>query len=156
MPRIRTKGLLAKSAAQDLEKHTLSRIPTLYGQLSYLASLRDRNSGAYRHHGLSEQFGREEAVQALKQAHSAIFLEWLNLSIADKYEDLGKYVAGLDVTVKEAAEHWRQTGTPQTLIPQGASEAAREHFLSDLRVLLMGLSYDSGGERQGPDSKPPG
>jgi len=155
MPRVRPKGMLAKSAVQDLERHTLSRIPTVYGQLSYLASLRDKNSGAYRHHGLSTAFGREGAAQALQQAHAEIFLEWINLTLSEKYEDLRKFLAGLDVPVSEAVEHWQQTGAPQALLPPDASAAAREHFLSDLGVLLMGLSFEHGVGPQGPNSGQP-
>jgi hypothetical protein len=156
MPRARPKGLLAKTASQDLEKHTLSKISTLYGQLSYLASLRDKNSGAYRHHGLSAAFGKEEAAQALREAHEAIFLEWISLTLSDKYDDLWKYLAGLDVPIKDAIEHWRQTGAILALVPQGASEASRQHFLSDVGALMMAFSRDSGGESRGQGSKPPG
>jgi hypothetical protein len=45
--------MLERSATADLFKNTLSRIPTLFGRLAYLASLRDSNSGIYRHYGLA-------------------------------------------------------------------------------------------------------
>ncbi len=155
MPRFRPKGMFAKSALQDLEKHTLSRISTIYGQLAYLASLRDKNSGVYRHHGLSAAFGRDEAAQALRDAHDGIFLEWLNLSLSEKYDDLEKYLAGLESTARETIQHWQQAGIPQTVIPQMASPAAREHFLSDMQVLLSGISLGSAGAPRDPGSTPP-
>src|SRR5712691_10477786 len=96
MPRFRSKGVLERTALADLWKHTLSQIPTVYGRLAYLASLRDPNSGAYRHHGLSAAFGREESGKALKQSHEGIFSEWLNLALAEKSGDLGNYLRDLD------------------------------------------------------------
>src|SRR6478672_862944 len=69
MPRFRLKGMLERNALADLWKHTLSQIPSTYGRLAYLASLRDANSGVYRHHGLSAAFGREESVSAMRKSH---------------------------------------------------------------------------------------
>src|SRR5580658_8601899 len=96
MPRFKPKSVLETSAISDLWKHTLSRIPTLFGRLAYLASLRDPNSGAYRHHGLSAVFGREESGKALRESHEQAFVEWLKLSLAEKYEDLARYLATLE------------------------------------------------------------
>ncbi len=55
-----------RSAASDLWRNTLSQIPTVYGRLVYLASLRNPNTGHYGHHGLSLVFGEDEANRALK------------------------------------------------------------------------------------------
>ena len=48
---------LERGAAADLWRNTLSQIPTLFGRLVYLSSLRDSNSGAYEHYGLAKVFG---------------------------------------------------------------------------------------------------
>ena len=72
MPRFKVKGALERSAAEDLWRHTLSRIPTLFGRIAYLASLRDPNSGIYRHHGLSAVFGRDESSNACARATSEL------------------------------------------------------------------------------------
>ena len=81
MPRFKLKGTLERDAVADLWKHTLSQIPTTYGRLVYLASLRDPNSGSYRHHGLSAAFGREQSTYALRTSHEQTFLQWLNLPL---------------------------------------------------------------------------
>jgi hypothetical protein len=57
-----------RSAAADLWRNTLSQIPTTFGRLIYLASLRDQNTGAYHHHGLEQLFGPEQAEQTLRLA----------------------------------------------------------------------------------------
>src|SRR5580658_3729115 len=96
MPRFKPKSVLETSAISDLWKHTLSRIPTLFGRLAYLAGLRDPNSGAYRHHGLSAVFGREESGKALRESHEQAFVEWLKLSLAEKHGDLVSHLARLE------------------------------------------------------------
>src|SRR5215469_3816577 len=95
MPRFR-KNALENTAAGDLWKHTLSQIPTVYGRLSYLASLRDQNSGIYRHHGLAAMFGRDESSRALRDSHEQVFLEWITLSMREKRLDLGRHFAALE------------------------------------------------------------
>src|ERR1700694_6317533 len=91
MPRFKLKGMLERNALADLWKHTLSQIPNTYGRLVYLASLRDPNSGAYRHYGLSAAFGREQSTSALRQSHEDTFLAWLNLPLAEKNADFRAY-----------------------------------------------------------------
>jgi hypothetical protein len=88
MPQFRPKPMLERSATADLFKNTLARIPTVFGRLAYLASLRDANSGIYSHHGLAAIFGRDESRKALSQSHQAVFQEWLNLALREKKEDL--------------------------------------------------------------------
>jgi|SRR5579871_2807124 len=136
MPRFKLKGSLERSAAADLWKHTLSKIPTVYGRLTYLASLRDPNSGVYRHHGLSTAFGREESGKALKASHEQAFAEWLNLPLAERSMDLAAYLASLDDPPNEAINHWLRTKTYLNQVPTSARAVERELFYRDLEMLL--------------------
>src|SRR6516162_2021143 len=108
MPRFRPKAMLERSATADLFKNTLSRIPTLFGRLAYLASLRDPVSGIYRHHGLGSIFGREEARKALSESHWQIFREWLNISLEEKSEDLRRYLDNLEDPAAAVLQHWAE------------------------------------------------
>ena len=155
MPRFRPRGMLAKSASEDLSRHTLSRIPTVFGKLAYLASLRDSSTGTYRHHGLSASFGREEAAAALRESHQVVFLEWLNIALSDKYEDLTRYIASLDAASSDTVSHWLRTKVYRTCIPPSASNAEAEYFVSDLEALLLALSYEGAAWQRGQVSSPP-
>ncbi len=44
MNSIRPKQVLERGAASDLWRHTLSQIPTVFGRLVYLSSLRERGN----------------------------------------------------------------------------------------------------------------
>src|SRR6266852_4666907 len=107
MPRVKGRGALERSALADLFKHTLCRIPTQFGRLVYLASLRDSNSGVYRHHGLSTTFGRQESIQALTESHERVFQDWLRMSLEDKHQDLGEYFVGLEDAPDSVIRHMR-------------------------------------------------
>ncbi len=136
MPRFRPTAKLERDALADLSKHTLSRIPTLSGRLVYLATLRDVNSGTYRHHGLITSFGRDEAVRALRESHQAAFHSWLNLSLAEKNEDLRDYLRGLDDPEEEVVDYWLQARVYRGYVPASAAQAEIEHFCQDLEMLL--------------------
>src|SRR5580658_2687454 len=140
MPRSRPKGSLERSAAADLFKHTLSHIPTVYGRLSYLASLRDANSGVYRHHGLFLSFGREQTTEALQRSHASAFQEWLTLSLEAKSEDLTEYLSTLDESQEAVIRHWRHSKVYRTFLPASASPAEIELFFMELDLLLEGWS----------------
>jgi hypothetical protein len=133
--------MLAKSASEDLFRHTLSRIPTVYGKLAYFASLRDSATEGYRHHGLTASFGREDAANALRSSHQTVFTEWLNTTLSERYDDLTRYIAALDAPSNETIGQLLHSKLYQTCVPPSASEAEREYFLSDLEALLIALSY---------------
>jgi hypothetical protein len=168
MPRFKLKGSLERSALADLWKHTLSKIPNLYGRLMYLGGLRDPNSGIYRHHGLATAFGREESGKALRASHEQTFAEWLNLPLAEKSRDLAAYLATLEDPPNEAVNHWLRTKTYRSQVPTSARTAERELFYGDLETLLAlvkntgiknteikNLRAKNDGDEPRPSSMPP-
>jgi hypothetical protein len=128
--------MLERSATADLFKNTLARIPTLFGRLAYLASLRDSNSGVYRHHGLASIFGREESRKALSQSHQTVFQEWLTLPLAEKREDLSAYFKCLEDPPAVVLNHWIGIPTYRGYMPASARPSERELFRTEFEVLL--------------------
>ena len=84
-----------RSAASDLWRNTLSQIPSVFGRLVYLASLRNSNNARYEHCGLALVFGEDEANRALRDGHSEVFAEWLTFNLEQQKADLDLYLAGL-------------------------------------------------------------
>ena len=155
MPRFKIKGVLERSAAADLWKRTLSRIPTSYGRLTYIASLRDSNSGVYRHHGLMATFGREDSTRALRESHERCFLEWLNLDLESKTSDLREFIGGLEDPPAVVLKHLATTAGYEYQLPDSALPMERELFHRDFDMAAALLSHGSGGEPGGRDSSPP-
>ena len=139
MPRFKQRPVLERNAAGDLWKHTLSRIPTVFGRLAYLASLRDPNAGSYRHHGLSGVFGRDESTRALRSSHEEVFLDWIGLSMREKRADIEGYLNSLDEPRAAVIEHLLRTEIYRAQVPGAAEEMERDLFLSDLVTLLKTL-----------------
>ena len=145
MPRFKPKGMLERTATEDLWRHTLSRIPTVFGRIMYLAALRDPNSGIYRHHGLSAAFGRDESNQALKESHRQAFREWLKLSLADRSRDLSLYLSDLDDPEIVVINHWLSSKLHRDQVPSSARKMERELFNQDFEILLETLRNSLAG-----------
>jgi hypothetical protein len=146
--------MLERNALADLWKHTLSQIPTTYGRLVYLASLRDANSGTYRHHGLSAAFGREESLGALRKSHEDTFREWLGLPLSAKSADMISHFQSLEDNPRQVVTYLAR-GTPYlSQAPDSASPAQRRQFRTEIEILLDLIKNDSGVERF-PDSARP-
>ena len=154
MPRFRPKGMLERNALADLWKHTLSQIPSVYGRLVYLASLRDTNSGAYRHHGLSAAFGREESQSAMRKSHEDTFREWLSLPLSDKSSDLISHFQNVEENPRQVLAYLAGAKPYLSQAPDSASPGQRQQFTMEMEVLLELVRNDSGGERR-PDSARP-
>jgi hypothetical protein len=156
MPRFKSRAGLERSAAGDLWKNTLSKVPTQFGKLAYLASLRDPNSGIYRHHGLSMVFGRDESSRVLRETHEQAFFEWLNLSLADKSADLLEYLTSLEDPVPTVLSHWFHSKPYSGQVPSATREMERELFLKDLEALIETFRNGWGPDTDVPASSPRG
>jgi hypothetical protein len=154
MRQFKPKGVLERSASADLFRHTLSSIPTIYGRMAYLASLRDPNSGLYRHHGLSTGFGREQSMRALQLSHTKTFREWLRLPLREKSSDLIEYLESLGDPRGMVVRHWLRSRSYLTFIPDAATKAEQQLYTGDLEALLQALIHVAGGEAPGPGSWP--
>ena len=157
MPRFKPKGVLERSAAEDLWNKTLSQIPTVVGKLAYLSALRDPNSGIYRHHGLGSLFGREQSGKALRESHEAAFLEWIRFTMLEKHQDLARHFALLkpadeeELSRTKVAETWLSSRIYETHVPASARDMERELYCRDLETLLTMMIRNAEGE---PDPVP--
>lgn len=125
--------------SEDLWRRTLAQIPSVFGRLDYLARLRDPNTGEYRHHGLAQVFGEEEANRALKDSHSLSFQQWLEMSLEHQKADLALFFTGLLVERRTLIETWLRLAHYRNLIPEGAGDPERILFMEDLETLLKAL-----------------
>ncbi len=154
MRSLRPRAGLDRSASEDLFRHTLARIPSLYGRLMYLSSLRDSNTGAYRHYGLAAAFGREQSAEALESSHRRTFREWIKLSLEQKHSDLLMYLETLDDPRGLVVRYWIESQGYLGCIPDSASKADRVLYSSDIQQLLKAVNYSSGAVPKGPASSP--
>ena len=72
-----------QEAYDDFLRRTLAKIPCGVARLIYLASMRDYNTGKYRHDGLAARFSADDAGEALEMAHREIFYAVAALPLAN-------------------------------------------------------------------------
>ena len=134
----------AGGPAAELWKKTLSRIPTHFGRLVFLASLRDTLTGQYSHPPLSQIVGREITDRTLCHSHHEIFSEWLGFSLAIQKADLDEYL--------------KESHSPLELVPYRdiapgtAHQVERQLYLTDLETLLELLRFEQGGAYFSPEA----
>jgi len=141
-----------RSAAADLWRNTISQIPTVFGRLVYLASLRNTNSGSYEHHGLALVFGEDEANKALKNSHAAVFAEWLSFNIEQQMADLNLYLSGLVEDKRVVIETWLRLTPYRNLLPASIRGVERRLYLADFTALLELLKGALGVAAPDPDA----
>jgi len=138
-------------SANDLWRLTLARIPTVFGRLVHLASLRTPD-GAYDHSGLARMVGGEEASQMVRSSHLRAFQEWLTLNLEQQKEDLQEYLSELPGGRAAVVGRWLGVSAYRDLPPAAAQEVERELYFSDLETLLVLLRHEYGVTA--PESKP--
>jgi hypothetical protein len=120
-----------------LWRKTLSQVPTVFGRLAFLASLRDAATGRYSHEALLRILGPEDTDRALCNSHHQVFSEWLRFSLAEQKSDLDEYFSTTGIS-RQALEY-------RHLMPPTARDVERQLYLTDLETLLELLKYEHGG-----------
>jgi hypothetical protein len=123
-------------AMRDVWSRTLAKIPSAFGKIVYLASLRNENTGKYQHFGLSQIYSDEDADLVLRESHEEAFREWLTFSLEPQKTDLEEYLSGLDDDRATVLDAWSTLAPYRRLIPARATEAERELYVSDLELIL--------------------
>jgi hypothetical protein len=122
-------------------RRMLAQIPTLFGRLVYIASLRDPSTGRHTYQPMIEMVGQEVAERTLAVGHHAVFAEWIVQPLSRQRDDITEYFRHAAL---ETADRYRE------LVPGTALDVERQLFLTDLETLLMLLP----GERRGAASTP--
>jgi hypothetical protein len=144
MNSFRTTKAFNRGAAPDLWRNTLAQIPTVFGRLVYLTSLRNPNSGDYEHHGLADLFGSEEANRAMRDSHTELFAEWLCFDLQQQKEDLETYLSEIEGPRRVVLQTWLRLEPYRGCMPASTREVERALFLSDLEMLLALLRNEYG------------
>jgi hypothetical protein len=129
------------SACRELVRSMVSHPPSVFGQLVYVSSLRDKATGAYAHPAVCAVFGGDAADRVLGQQHQQIFQTWLALPLEQQCAELESFLQaiGSDGRLPHA---WMEPSTGEPLIPETAEIHETQLFQSDLEMLLPMLQGD--------------
>lgn len=120
----------------DISNHTLAAIPTFFGRLSYLASLRDPTTGRYQHCGLEQLYGQSAMQRALAFCQEEIFFRILEMPLEDQEKDLREFLALSEEPLATVVENWRELEPHRLWQPLRVQDCLRRLFLSNLEILF--------------------
>jgi hypothetical protein len=130
-PTIRVPEIL-----QDLWTRELSLIGTSYGQLVFLAGLRNPDSGRYEYYGCPDNTSSSSVSQALRRLHEEIFREWVTYTLERKKADVESYIAGLDIEQADLIDTWLRLTPYKNLVPGSIQGPERQKHVSDFEAIL--------------------
>jgi hypothetical protein len=125
-----------RQALDDLELRTLSGIANLLGQLVYIASTRDYNTGAYYHDGLAVRFDLDTAQAALKSCHWSLFRTVLLLPLSKLVDELVAYFDSAGTDPLQLLTSWQGFMAYRMLIPAECDHLSAGLFMSNMKVGL--------------------
>lgn len=131
----------------DLMSSVLGPIPTAFGRLAYLASLRDLSTNVYAHPGLTALYPTEAVRQALEQCHEELFERVLEMPLTLQEEDLRQHLLATPDGLRAAAVNWLKLEAYRILLPAEAPDYLKELFCSNARAILQILSTESSTSR---------
>jgi hypothetical protein len=122
----------------------LTNIPTVFGRLVYLASLRSSDSGRYYHHLLNHVLDLDESDRTLCHSHYQVFSRWLTFCLEEQKKDLEEYLNSGGVS--DAILNYPD------LIPRTSREVERQLYLTDLETVteLLRIEQCDGFRTQAP------
>jgi hypothetical protein len=138
-----------ETPAAELWSRTVIQIPSVFGRLVYLASLRDPNSGRYQHFGFAQRFNEREADRTISRSHTNVFMDWLCFSLEEQRADLDRHLDSLGGDKMAILMTWREWPPFMNWIPAQSRPADRELFKSDLEIVVDLLRQDFDGASTG-------
>jgi len=130
----------SRSVIEDFSSRTLSAIPSDFGRLSYICSLKDSSSGRYEHDGLSRLYPVSAVQAALKHCHEELFSRILETPLKEQARDLRDCLEAVGDAGWEVVERWGTDRSFQEMCPRDLPEYLQDLFCSNLTALLAILS----------------
>ena len=121
---------------EDFTSRTLAVIPSEFGRLYYVSSLKDSANGRYQHAGLVELYSEDSVQVALGDCHEELFSRILETPLLEQERDLRKCLDSAGDRFWAIAESWREDGSVQAMCPEGLPSYLRDLFCSNLAALL--------------------
>lgn len=125
-----------RKVVEDVTARTLAAIPTEFGKLLYLSSLRDISTGDYVHAGLVARYSQEAVQQALSYCHQELFLRVLEMSLEQQEWDLRACLEGMEGEFWGKLKRWRETEFYRLMVPADSPEYLKEIFLANVGAVL--------------------
>jgi hypothetical protein len=130
----------SRSVIEDFTSRTLAAIPSDFGRLYYVSSLKNSSTGRYTHDGLMNLYSEDSVQAALTQCHEELFSRILETPLSQQAIDLRKCLNTAGDTVWAVIESWRESRFFRTMCPEGLPGYLDDLFCSNIGALLAMFS----------------
>ena len=121
---------------EDFSSQTLAAIPSVFGRLYYVSSLKSLESGRYEHDGLLSLYPESAVQDALAHCHEELFSRILETPLHEQERDLRSCLDSAGDQYWAVVEEWQETQSYQTLCPEGLPDYLQDLFCSNMSALL--------------------
>jgi hypothetical protein len=132
----------SRCVIEDFTSRTLAVIPSDFGRLYYVSSLKDSTTGRYQHDGLVEVYSENSVQEALEHCHEELFSRILETPLNEQARDLRKCLDSAGDMFWTVVETWREDRSFRTMCPEGLPSYLEELFCSNLSALLAIFSAE--------------
>jgi len=126
----------SRAVIEDFSSHTLAAIPSDFGRLYYVSSLKDAKSGRYEHEGLTNLYSTDAVQAALSHCHEELFSRILETPLKDQERDLQACLNSAGEQYWQVVRSWRENRQFQDMCPAGVPDYLHDLFCSNLGALL--------------------
>jgi hypothetical protein len=131
----------SRRVVEDFTRRSLSALPSGYGRLIYVSSLRE-SGDRYRHDGLASLYPDSAVQPALEHCHEELFSQILETPLSQQEWDLRMSLAALEGGIAANLALWRNRERYEELEPHGLPDYLYDLFASNLRLLLELIEAD--------------
>jgi hypothetical protein len=136
-------GSVIDEFAWRASEDALSTLPNDLTRLVYLASIRDYNSGTYRHSLLSKQFNSLTMHRAFDLWHQEVFARLLTNSICNYVAQLEGYLRYSRAERRQFIATWKSLQAYKAAIPLRVPRRACETFFLNVQTALTILEISN-------------
>ena len=126
----------SRAVIEDFSSTTLAAIPSDFGRLCYISSLRHSATGRYKHDGLLTLYSENSVQEALSNCHQEMFSRILETPLRVQAQDLRRCVAAAGRSVEDLIQTCRTDPSFRTMCPDGLPDYLHELFCSNMGALL--------------------
>lgn len=132
----------SRTVIEDFSSRTLAAIPSDFGRLHYVSSLKNSKSGRYEHDGLMSLYPACAVQAALAHCHEELFSRILETPLRKQEGDLRACLGVAGDQFWDVVENWRKNESFGEMCPEGLPDYLSDLFCSNMNALLAVFSLN--------------
>lgn len=130
----------SRTVIEDFSSRTLAAIPSDFGRLHYISTLKDSKSGRYAHDGLTSLYPANAVQAGLAHCHEELFLRILESPLRAQECDFRACLGASGDQFWDVLESWRNFSSFGKMCPEQAPNYLSDLFCSNMNALLAVFS----------------